>query len=232
MAQKPAGLLKRGTVWYARFFIPADQQARLGKEDISWSTKTGDIREAPRRLPTLQAKFEALIAPPDPRREDLGRRFGIPAGLPAGEALQRLQSVIAAGQAADSRRWAIDRQQAALVDPVDFGLDIDKPEPPAPTEADRLAALFDHRAEDREFQAAAAAAGLVPERIAPAEAVAAQLVAEQPKQTKSTASTSVTWDQLRQAWELERKLPGRPSSRRNRRSTCSSARWASPSTNW
>lgn len=57
MAQKPAGLFKRGTVRYARFFVPADQQARLGKEEISWSTKTGDIRDARRRLPGLQARF-------------------------------------------------------------------------------------------------------------------------------------------------------------------------------
>lgn len=203
MASKPAGLFKRGTTWYARFFIPADQQARLGKEDVAWSLKTGDLREARSRLPALQARFEALIAPPDPRREELERRFGIPANLPPAEALQRLQAVIAAGQAADSRRWAIDRQQAGQVNPADFGLDVDKPEPPSPTEADRLAALFDHRAEDREFQAAAVAAGMAPAQIAPAEAAAAQLVAEQPK--PAAAQAGVTWDQLRQAWELERK---------------------------
>lgn len=111
--------------------------------------------------------------------------------------------MIAAGQAADARRWDVERQQAAQVDPSDFGLDINKPEPSAPTEADRLGALFDHRTEDREFQAAALAAGLVPARIAPAEAAAAQQVAEQPKPAVTQAG--VTWDQLRQAWELERK---------------------------
>lgn len=203
MAQKPAGLFKRGTTWYARFFIPADQQARLGKEDVAWSLKTGDLREARSRLPAMQAKFETLISPPDPRREDLERRFGIPASLPARDALARLQAVIAAGQAADDRRWTEERRQAGQVNPADFGLDIDRPAPPAPTEADRLEAIYGHRIEDAEFQAAAVAAGLVPDKVAPAEVAVAQLKAEPPM--PAVAQAGVTWDQLRQAWELERK---------------------------
>lgn len=208
MATKPAaGLFKRGTVWYARFFIPADQQARLGREDISWSLKTGDAREARRRLPAMQARFEQLIAPPDPRREELERRFGIPANLSAGEALVRLQAMIAVGQAIDAQRWAEQRQQAAEVDPADFGLDLDRPEPPQATERDRLDALYGHRAEHSDYRTIAGAVGLSADLAAAAEHAATQLTAAGAGAagTSTSAPAALTWDSLRADWELERK---------------------------
>ncbi|MBN9525058.1 MAG: site-specific integrase [Alphaproteobacteria bacterium] len=171
----------------------------MGKEDVAWSLKTGDLREARKRLPAMQVRFEAVVSPPDPRREDLERRYGVPATLPAPEMLQRLQAVIAAGQAADAAR---DRQQAAQVDPADFGLDVDRPEPPAATERDRLEALHGHRLDDPAFRAAATAAGLVPERVIAAEDVAAELA--EPA-IKPAAPTDNSLDDLRRRWEGERK---------------------------
>lgn len=202
MASKPAGIFRRGTTYDARFFAPADQQQRLGREDVAWSLKTGDLREARKRLPAMQARFEALISEPDPRRVALEQKYGIAATLPAAEALARLQAVIAAGQAADAARWAIERQEAVPIDPAAFGLDVDRPEPPAATEHDRLGALHGHRLDDPAFRAAAIAAGLVPDRVIAAEDVAAGL-AEPAVKPAAPADNSL--DDLRRRWEGERK---------------------------
>jgi len=201
---KPAGLFKRGATWYARFFVPAVQQQRLGKEDIAWSTKTGDLREARKRLPALQAKFEALISEPDPYRLALEEKYGIPATLPAAEALARLAAVTQAAQAADAALWAEQRAQAMEVDPESFGLDL-TPEPEL--SADQVAklrqeALYGHRAESSAFVAAAADAGLQAAKIAAVEDAA---VALGKAAIPAAAGTALGMTALIDRWAAERK---------------------------
>ncbi len=154
MASKTAGIFKRGSTYYARFFVPSDQQARLGKEDVAWSLKTGDIREARSRLPALQEPFQALITPPDPHRLDLEAKYGIPAAMPAAEALRRLTELSRVADKVDEEHWTALRKRAAARDLTD-----------AEIESMRQDALFGHRAGSAVFAAAAANFGLAADKI-------------------------------------------------------------------
>lgn len=202
-------LLNRKGIWYARFYIPLNEQDRLGKREYVWSLKTGDLREARRRLPAMQARFESLISPPDPLRADLERRYGIPASLPAAEVVARLSSLLAAAHAADDRHWSDQRPAAAAIDPLDFG--IDPANPPADPHALsperyrelRLEAASGHRADDPAFQAAAEAAGLQGVGIDVEGAAQAAGLTITPAPSETT-----TWS-LVDGWIRERKPSGK-----------------------
>jgi hypothetical protein len=51
-------LYQRGKVYWCRFYVPASEQARLGKKEVAWSLKTCDPKEAKRRLAVAQVEFD------------------------------------------------------------------------------------------------------------------------------------------------------------------------------
>lgn len=199
-------LYRRGQVFWCRFYVPLDQQQRLGRKEIAWSLETRDPKVARSRLAEKRLEFEGLIQPPDPHRLDLEARFGIPVGLSAAEALRRLTQLSQVAQQVDADHWAALRAQAAKVDPDAFGLDL-TPQPeltPDQVEQLRRDALFGHRSESGAFAKAAQEAGMPIAQIAPVEdAIAAVNAAGKP--AAGSGESVLSMKALIDRWAAERK---------------------------
>lgn len=58
---KRQNLLRRKQTWYARYFVPKEQQAAYGRAEVQRTLKTRDLLEAKRRLPAVIAQIQLEI---------------------------------------------------------------------------------------------------------------------------------------------------------------------------
>ncbi|MBF0169325.1 MAG: tyrosine-type recombinase/integrase [Alphaproteobacteria bacterium] len=181
-------LYQRGGVYWCRFYVPASEQKRLGKKEVAWSLKTRDPKEAKRRLAEAQVRFNGLAIPPDPIRQKLTERFGIPEGWTSTQVAAALDKLTAAAIHADERY--ADKVKGLFHLWEDGGISIDLSLAHAKLKGD-------HRPFDAEFNSAATDLGLDPKAVANIPAIAGE--AQQSSTAKNTLS------KIAKSWEEERK---------------------------
>ncbi len=146
-------LYERGGVFWCRFYVPASEQKRLGKKEMAWSLKTGDPKEAKRRLAEAQVRFYELITPPDPIREKLTEHFGIPKDWPSSKVAAALDKLTTAASHADERYAEKMKETFWLWEQSGISVDLT---------IDSTKLVGDHRPFDEEFRLAAQSMGLDP----------------------------------------------------------------------